>query len=266
MANNLTKSGITSNGTIEAWHVTQSIDAFTGQEAYDINLSGSLDLVGLLTNGSPNNVSSGLYSHAEGSTTISLGINSHAEGVESISLGNSSHAEGHGTITSGSYSHSEGYYTIARGNSSHAEGVGSLSESGATYNIALGGGSHVEGNLTTAVGDYSHAEGSGSTSVGVASHAEGINTIASGSGQSVVGRYNTHNDSTSRFIVGNGTSESNRADAFKITRSGSMSLPQTQSSAPTWTGTDGEIVTATVSGVHLLYIWMSNGWRSGSFI
>lgn len=48
MANNLTKSGITSNSTIEAWHVTQSIDAFTGQEAYNINLSGSLSVTGSL--------------------------------------------------------------------------------------------------------------------------------------------------------------------------------------------------------------------------
>jgi hypothetical protein len=36
------------NYTIEAWHVSQSIDAFTGVEAYDINLSGSLSITGSL--------------------------------------------------------------------------------------------------------------------------------------------------------------------------------------------------------------------------
>jgi hypothetical protein len=36
------------NYTIEAWHVSQSIDAFTGVKAYDINLSGSLSITGSL--------------------------------------------------------------------------------------------------------------------------------------------------------------------------------------------------------------------------
>jgi len=46
MSKNLTKTGITSNGTIESWHVTQSIDAFMGTEAYNINLSGSFSVTG----------------------------------------------------------------------------------------------------------------------------------------------------------------------------------------------------------------------------
>lgn len=49
MAITLTKSGITNNATIQAWHVTQSIDAFTGLRAYDINLSGSLSMTGSVT-------------------------------------------------------------------------------------------------------------------------------------------------------------------------------------------------------------------------
>jgi hypothetical protein len=42
MANQLSKTGITTGNTVRAWHVTQSIDAFNGTEAYDITLSGSL--------------------------------------------------------------------------------------------------------------------------------------------------------------------------------------------------------------------------------
>lgn len=42
MANTLSKTGITDGSTIQPAHVTQSIDAFTGTEAYDITLSGSL--------------------------------------------------------------------------------------------------------------------------------------------------------------------------------------------------------------------------------
>ncbi len=33
---------ISQNYTIESWHVSQSVDAFTGTKAYDITLSGSL--------------------------------------------------------------------------------------------------------------------------------------------------------------------------------------------------------------------------------
>ena len=42
MANQLSKTGITTGNTVRSWHVTQSIDAFNGTEAYDITLSGSL--------------------------------------------------------------------------------------------------------------------------------------------------------------------------------------------------------------------------------
>ena len=42
----LSKTGIITNNTVEALHVTQSIDAFTGVKAYDIYLSGSLDVTG----------------------------------------------------------------------------------------------------------------------------------------------------------------------------------------------------------------------------
>lgn len=41
----LSKTGIVNNSTVEAWHVTQSVDAFTGQVGYDITISGSFNLV-----------------------------------------------------------------------------------------------------------------------------------------------------------------------------------------------------------------------------
>lgn len=49
MAKNLSKAGITINDVIYPQHITQSIDAFTGQEAYDIYLSGSLTVTGSIT-------------------------------------------------------------------------------------------------------------------------------------------------------------------------------------------------------------------------
>jgi hypothetical protein len=46
MAKILTKNGISSGSIVQPGHVTQSIDAFTGIEAYDITLSGSLTVTG----------------------------------------------------------------------------------------------------------------------------------------------------------------------------------------------------------------------------
>ena len=46
MANILSKSGISSGSVVQTWHVTQSVDAFTGAQAYDITLSGSLTITG----------------------------------------------------------------------------------------------------------------------------------------------------------------------------------------------------------------------------
>lgn len=46
MAKILDKTGITTGNTVEAYHVTQSIDAFSGLDAYDITLSGSFIMTG----------------------------------------------------------------------------------------------------------------------------------------------------------------------------------------------------------------------------
>ena len=42
MAKTLSKTGINNSSTIQAWHVSQSVDALTGASDYDITISGSL--------------------------------------------------------------------------------------------------------------------------------------------------------------------------------------------------------------------------------
>ena len=44
MANTLSKNNITDGNAVEAWNVTQSVDAFTGISPYDITISGSLNI------------------------------------------------------------------------------------------------------------------------------------------------------------------------------------------------------------------------------
>jgi len=165
-------------------------------------------------------------------------------------------SQGKSTVADGYFSHAEGDSTTAAGQSSHAEGYSTT---------AQGASSHAEGHSTTATGDWSHAEGESTTAIGVNSHAEGYFTIASGSYQHVSGKYNTQGDTTSLFIVGNGT-EGSRADAFKVTHSSSIVIP-IQNTAPTYSGSNGEMVPIETAGKHFyLYMFVSSsGWKRTEF-
>lgn len=72
-----------------------------------------------------------------------------------------------------------------------------------------------------AVGLASHAEGIGTEASGWASHSEGVGTIAAAEGQTAVGKYNVEDDDCA-FIVGVGTSDSNRSNAFAVKKDGSV--------------------------------------------
>ena len=170
----------------------------------------------------------GNSSHAEGDSTIASGNYSHAEGKETTASGRNSHAEGYGTTASGEYSHAEGKETTASGDYSHAEGwkttaSGRNSHAEGGTNTASGDYSHTEGTYTIASGGWSHAEGINTTASGQYSHAEGSGTTASGDCQHVQGRYNVEGtNSKYAFIIGNGTDENNRSNAFSIDWNGKI--------------------------------------------
>lgn len=119
---------------------------------------------------------------------------SHSEGDDTDAFGDASHAEGTGTRASGMSSHAEGSGNMAVGDYSHAEG---------------------SGNSVTAQGESAHAEGTATRAEGRASHTEGRGTIAKGEAQHVQGKYNIE-DTTSAFIIGNGTDDSHRSNAASI--------------------------------------------------
>ena len=181
-------------------------------------------------------------SHAEGASTTASGRYSHAEGYStnkqssvinitssttndeiitawnskrfSLAKGEKSHVEGQDCLALGTISHTEGAGTTASGNYSHAEGGGTK---------ASGNGSHAEGGGTTASGTNSHAEGDGTTASGSNSHAEGFYTKASSDHQHVQGKYNTEDtESKYAFIIGNGTSDTARSNAFAVDWDGKM--------------------------------------------
>ena len=72
----LSKTGITTGATIQVGHVTQSVDAFTGINQYDITISGSLTTTGsVLVNGTINVNGAITGSSITGSFTGSLSGN-----------------------------------------------------------------------------------------------------------------------------------------------------------------------------------------------
>ena len=224
------KTNVVNGNTIQASDITNIIDSLNGTGLYDISATGSL------------------LGSASFATTASYALNvSPPSGPDAAVQFKS------GSVFSGS-ANFKFDYTL----NSLAHGLS---------NTATGQYSHAEGQNTQASGSYSHAEGRGTIAFGNWSHAEGRDTIASGSYQTVVGQQNEHGDTTSLFIVGGGIQDT-RKDAFKVTHSSSIQIPQTQSVAPSWTGRDGEIVPVTTPGVtggYYLYMWMNGAWRSSSF-
>tara|TARA_R100001460_G_scaffold266_5_gene1169 strand:- start:15196 stop:16059 length:864 start_codon:yes stop_codon:yes gene_type:complete len=73
MAKTLSKTGITTGNTVKAFHVTQSVDAFTGIDDYDITISGSLTVTGSIT-GQPTIVNELTASYAMNSLSSSYAV------------------------------------------------------------------------------------------------------------------------------------------------------------------------------------------------
>ena len=75
-------------------------------------------------------------------------------------------------------------------------------------------------SYTKAMGAYSHAEGGSTTASGDYSHAGGVGTIAKNDYQTVIGRYNANKNSA--FIIGNGSSDTERSNALTVDWDGNI--------------------------------------------
>ena len=151
---------------------------------------------------------SALASHAEGHITVASGDYSHAEGLNARATASRAHAEGNGTTASGEQSHAEGNGTKASAPRSHAEGNGTE---------ASGNQSHAEGYKTKAKSTNSHAGGSTSTADGARSFVHGYNAVTTKDDEVAFGKYNK-SESNTLFSIGDGTSETDRKNAFEITK------------------------------------------------
>lgn len=146
--------------------------------------------------------------NGEGNQPVSTGVGMTGTGILSEIFNNIS-----ANRASGDYSHAEGTNTEAGGYASHAEGKNTRAEANE---------SHAEGNSTLAQGYSSHAEGHTTTAGGQQSHAEGWGTVAEGKCTHVQGRFNKIDESDTgtygkyAHIVGNGTSDQNRANIHTL--------------------------------------------------
>lgn len=149
------------------------------------------------------NVKNGAGSNAvtEGAGNTASAYGTHAEGSNTKATADCAHAEGMNTTASHLYTHAEGSNTTASSNNAHAEGM-----------------------ETVASGSCSHAENYHTTARGSCSHAAGDNTIATGECSFAIGKYNkdpaTLNSFHSPFIIGKGSNDANRANAFRVQGTG----------------------------------------------
>jgi hypothetical protein len=192
--------------TIESWHVSQSVDAFTGVEAYDITISGSLILTGslaiqgltdpALTDVLTIDTLTGQIYYT--SSTAIAPINNYISSTvtnnytSSTVLNNFSTSSVINNYTASTVNTPGGSDTQIQYNSGSTFGASSgfiydynvLSLSQGNNVLVLGSFAHAEGNLTTASANFSHAEGSSTIANGYGSHVEGV-----GSQTSPIGEY-----------------------------------------------------------------------------
>lgn len=149
----------------------------------------------------------GPMSITTGAFNVASGFFSQAGGFWTEALGKASHAEGYSTKAYGNYAHAEGYNTQA----------------GEPFDPEI---VYWDGGK----GLYAHAEGKDTYARGSCSHVQNLGTYTIYDNETVIGRYNKkeanpHADfSTERwaFVIGNGTSDSNRSNAFTVDWSGNL--------------------------------------------
>jgi hypothetical protein len=207
MANKLNKTGIVSLSTIKPWHVSQSVDAFTGLNDYDITLSGSLTVTGsvyinFLTTASNVNVvtinpiTGQLFSTSSNSfnsvTNITTSINNNISNYYTSSVNNaytSSNVVNNytsSTTTNNLYTSSvtNNYYTSSVNNTYTSSTVNNLTNLPAPSNqyVQYNSGSTFGASLSFQYIYTSESLQQGNTTraSGIYSHAEGKGTLSLG--------------------------------------------------------------------------------------
>ncbi|MCX7550476.1 tail fiber domain-containing protein [Xanthomarina sp. F2636L] len=147
-----------------------------------------------------NNTSSSILG-ATGSYSLAIGYKNTASGLVSTALGS-------GTLASSNYATAMGINTVASG----------------LYSTALGFDTNATGDASTSIGYNTVASGEASTAMG-------YNTKATAYASTVIGSYNTGSGNATSwiatdplFIIGNGTSNSNKSNALTVLKNGHIGI------------------------------------------
>jgi len=171
-----------------------------------------------------------------GSFSVGMGSGSKAWGSVSTALGLETSAA--------NYSTAMGWATKALGNSSTAMGRESIASG--DNSTAMGWNTTASGGLSTAMGYQTIASGKFSTALG-------LGTIAPSGYETVIGRWNEEytpqsaegwHDSDRLFVIGRGSSSSDRANAVTVLKNGNVGI-----------GTDSPS-----AGLHLKGDWFPNSF------
>nr|DAZ26023.1 MAG TPA: glycoprotein repeat protein [Caudoviricetes sp.] len=162
------------------------------------------------------------------STHLTVGYRSGDFGKNSIAIGEGNVASGEHSFAMGYYSKATGKYAVASGEQSTASGFSAYAEG---YNTnATGNYSRAEGQMTNANGAMANAEGYNTNANGKCSHAEGESTTAVSRLEHVQGQYNkisttsatAYISTANAMVIGNGTSDTTRSNAFRVTFNGNV--------------------------------------------
>jgi len=243
---------VVQNFTIHSWHVSQSVDAFTGADDYDITLSGSLIVTGSVAiHTLPNSPQNGvvLYDDVSGllyyTASSAFAVNNFYTSsitqsfTSSVVNNNINQSTVNQTIISSSVNTPAPSNNYIQYNSASAFGasadfqfiysLSSLQQGNTT--LTQGQYSHAEGKATNAVGISSHAEGDTTTSQGDWSHAEGRQTNASGSYSHAEGNFNVASGYASHTegTFTQATAQYSHAEGYRSLANGDASHAEGQS-------------------------------------
>jgi hypothetical protein len=196
------------------------------------NAHFSVALGGMNTVTGLGSVSIGAQNSSTSNSAISIGLSNTASGESSIAMGITSEATNQNSIAMGQAAKSSGVGSVAIGSASNSSGINSF---------ALGADTKASGNYSFAMGNSSEATNTSSLAIGYQNKATGeyatalgLGTTAGNQGNTVIGEFNAGdaspepNSSIDRnkklFVVGNGTSNTNRSDAFAVLRNGKVGV------------------------------------------
>ena len=192
------------NSTAMGYDTNASADYSTTM-GYQTEASGDYSTAMGVTTKAIGNISTamGQDTKAIGSASTAMGYNTTASGLSSTALCNS-------TISSGNNSVAMGYFTESSGNDSTATGLETLASGASSMSMGIG---------TVAAGDASVSMGYHTNTNDVGTLALGIYNIID-----TTPNPNTFTLQNTALIIGNGTDDGNRSNAFEVLFDGTTTI------------------------------------------